>query len=46
MTSFMYIDNKKKDILIPGEGSTQGLDKTTLIAEAKYHINLLILHMY
>ena len=26
-------------MLIPGEGPTQGLDDTTLIAEAKYPIN-------
>ena len=35
----MHIDNKGKDISIFGEGSTQGLDDTTLIAEAKYPIN-------
>ena len=28
----MHIDNKGKDILILGEGSTQGLDDTTLTA--------------
>ena len=31
--------SKGKDILIPGEGPTQGLDDTTLRAEAKYLIN-------
>ena len=35
----MHIDNKEKDILIPGEGPTQGLDDTTLTAEAIYPIN-------
>ena len=30
---------KGKDILILGEGPTQGLDDTTLTAEAKYPIN-------
>ena len=35
----MYDDNKEKDILIFGEGPTQGLDDTTLTAEAKYPIN-------
>ena len=35
----MHIDNKNKDILILGEGSTQGLNDTTLIAEAKYPVN-------
>ena len=35
----MHIDNKSKDILIIGERPIQGLDDTTLIAEAKYSIN-------
>ena len=35
----VHIDNKNKDILILGEGPTQGLD-TTLTAEVKYPINL------
>ena len=35
----MHIDNKNKDILIIGEGPTQGLDDTILTAEAKYPIN-------
>ena len=39
MSSSVYIDNKNKDILILGEGPTQGLDITTLTAEAKYPIN-------
>ena len=34
----MHIDNKKKDILILGEGPTQGFDDTTLTAEAKWSI--------
>ena len=33
--SCVHIDNKGKDILIP----KQGLDDTTLIAEAKYSFN-------
>ena len=33
------VDNKEKYILIPGEGLRQGLDDTTLTAEAKYPIN-------
>ena len=33
------IDNKNKDILILGEGPTQGLYDTTLTAEAKYPLN-------
>ena len=39
MSSSVLIDNKGKDILILGEGTTQGLDDTTLTAEAKYPIN-------
>ena len=37
--SSVYIDNKNKDNLILGEGPTQGLDDTTLKAEAIYPIN-------
>ena len=33
------VDNKKKDILILGEGLTQGLDDATLNAEKDYAIN-------
>ena len=39
MSSSVLIDNKGKDILILGERKTQGLDDTTLTAEAKYPIN-------
>ena len=39
MNSSVYIDNENKDILIFGEGSTQGLDDTTLTSEARYPIN-------
>ena len=39
MSSPVYIDIKNKDILILGEGPTQGLDDTTLTAEAKYPID-------
>ena len=35
----MDIGNKNKDILILGQGLIQGLDNTTLTAEAKYPIN-------
>ena len=38
-SSSVHIDNKNMDILILGEGPTQGLDDTTLTAEAKYPIN-------
>ena len=36
MSLYMHIDNKNKDILILGEGPTQGLDDTTFEAEAHY----------
>ena len=39
MSSSVYIDNKNKDIVILGEGPTQGLHDTALAAEAKYSIN-------
>ena len=39
MSSSANINNKGKDILITGEGPTQGLDDTTLTAEAIYPIN-------
>ena len=39
MSSSVHIDNKNKDILILGEGTTQGLDDTTLTAEVKYPMN-------
>ena len=39
MSFSAHVDNKKKYILILGEGPTQGLDDTTLTAEEKYSIN-------
>ena len=39
MSSYVHVDNKGKDILMLGVGPTQGLDDTTLTAEAKYSIN-------
>ena len=41
LNSSVHIDNKGKDILILGEGPTQGLDDTTLTVEAKYPINFI-----
>ena len=38
MRSSGHVDDKKKDILILVIGPTQGLDNTTLTAEAKYSI--------
>ena len=39
MSSSVHIGYKNKDILILGEGSTKGLDDTTLTAKTKYSIN-------
>ena len=41
-SSTVHIDNKKRDILVLGEGATQGLDATTITAGAKYSINFSI----
>ena len=35
----MHVDKKGKNIFILGGGPTQGLDDTTVTAEAKYPIN-------
>ena len=39
MSPSVDVDNKGKDMLILGEGTTQRLDDTTLTAEPKYPIN-------
>ena len=39
MSSSVHVDNKNKDILILGEGPTQGFDYNTLTAEAIYEHN-------
>ena len=39
MSSSVHVDNKRKDIFIPCEDPTQGLDGATLTAEKKYSIN-------
>ena len=41
MSSSVHSDNKGKDILILGEGPTQGVDGTTFTTEAKYSINFI-----
>ena len=41
INSSVHIDIKGKDIVIFGKGSTQGLDDTTLTAEAQYSITSL-----
>ena len=38
MSSSVHVDNKENNILTLGDGPTQGLDDTTLTAEAKYQI--------
>ena len=40
-SSTIYIDNKKKDILVLGRGPTQGLE-STLTAEKMYSINFTV----
>ena len=39
MSSSVHVDNTNRDILILGEGPTQGLDDTTLTTEAKFPTN-------
>ena len=39
MSTSVHVYDKGKDILVLGEGLTQGLDDTTLTMEAKYLIN-------
>ena len=39
---YIYIDNKKKDILVLGRGPTQGLE-STLTAEKMYSINFAVI---
>ena len=41
MTSSVHVDNKKKDILIFGEGHTQGVEGTTLTAEKNIKLTLM-----
>ena len=42
MSSSAHIDNKKKDILVLGKGSTQGLEHT-LTSEKMYSINFTVI---
>ena len=39
MSSSVHIDNKKKDIFILGKSPKQGLNDTTLAADAQFSIN-------
>ena len=41
MSTSKHIDNKKKDILVPGRGPTQGLE-SILTAEKMYSINFTV----
>ena len=41
MSTFIHIDNKKKDILVLGRGPMQGLE-STLTAEKLYSINFTV----
>ena len=42
MSSSIHIDNKGKDILVLGLGSTQGLGENSLNAEKMYSINFTV----
>ena len=42
MSFSVHVDNKKKDILIFGEGPTQGLDGTKLTGEKMYSMNVTV----
>ena len=39
MSSLVHDNNENKDILVLGEGPTQGLNDSKISAEAKYSIN-------
>ena len=39
MSSSVHVNNKKKDILVLGEGPSQGIDNTTITAKATYPIS-------
>ena len=41
MSSSVHANNKTKNVLILGEGFTQGLEDTTLYAEKMYPINFI-----
>ena len=41
MGSSVHFDNKEKDILILGQGPTQGLERIELTAETKYLNNFM-----
>ena len=37
----MHIDGRNKNVLVLGEGPTQGLDNATIAAEARYPTNFI-----
>ena len=41
-SSSVHADNKKKNIIVLGEGPTQGLCNTAITAEAKYSISFTV----
>ena len=41
LSSFLHIDNEKKDILILGKGPTHGLEDTALTEEKECSINFI-----
>ena len=41
MSSKVHANNRAKNILILGEGFTQGLENTTLYAEKMYSVNFI-----
>ena len=41
MSHFVHVDNKKKDILIPGDGHKEGLEHT-LSSEKMFSINFTV----
>ena len=43
MNSSAHIDNKRKDILILGKGTTQGLGEYSLTSEKRYSINFMVI---
>ena len=42
MSSSVHVDNKGKDILIVGNGPTQGLGEHSLTAEKMYSVNFTV----
>ena len=45
MSSYVHVDNKKKDILILGKGPTQGFEHT-LTAKKMYWINVTVTKIF